>query len=227
MKKVVLTLFVAILAFNGQMSTASASGNYTDVDAANTPDGGAIFRWMGMGGWEYVDNLHVSHYLGNTGSYKSININGNTMFIFSTGNYSNRKSGPYTGAFLVDGHGKAIIVDADSISPVKDKFMGHLLRVKNNAKGTAYFNSKGEMIIPYIKEEHWIEPYWWKSDYLLVKVEKKDGSYRFGLFAKGSYMHGEIVPITCHTEPRPNEWVKSDDGLIFFDGIKIVRVLKY
>lgn len=185
-------------------------------------DGESIFKQcIGQGcRWLYIDNNGFPHDIGGSGGFVEINIGSTKGYIFDTKRYGNRKPGPYTGAFLVNDKGEALIVDANSIKPIQING-NEFLRVKNN-KGTAFYNTRGEMIIPFNTGKIDFCEIPGSEGLIGVKVENSN-RIRYGIFSLGGK---EIVPVVCHTLPKKGEWTDSDKGLILFDGQKIERIIK-
>lgn len=180
----------------------------------------------------YIDNNGVPHDLGIYSGCKEINIGGTKRFILSTGAYNQnwrRKPGPYTGAFLIDENGKALITDVDRIL-VNEIITGKqaLKVVRGNL--TAFYNINGKVIIPFTAGKikfHKIDE---NTNLVGVEVETKEGisnsSYyvsRFGIFSLDGE---EIVSISCDRLPQKGQWVKNSNGYVLFNGQKAERIIR-
>lgn len=179
----------------------------------------------------YIDNKGVPHDLGKDGKCTEINIDGIKGFILGKKDYyGDRKPGPYTGQFLVDVNGKALITDVNEIEVIEIFKYKRALKVKQGGS-TAIYNINGKIIIPftyarYIKFHEIIY-----SRYLVgVEVEKwerigDEDVKRYGLYSLDGE---EIVSPICHELPIPGKWIKTDSGYILFredysKGMKIER----
>jgi hypothetical protein len=178
----------------------------------------------------YIDNKGVPHDLGIYSGCKEINIGGTKGFILTTGAYNRnlyRKPGPYTGTFLIDDNGKALITDVDDIYVAKIINGKQALRVKRGNL-TAFYNINGKEIIPFTAGEikfHKIDE---NTNLVGVEVIKREGPLndyvsRFGIVSLDGE---EIVSISCDRLPQKGQWVKNSNGYVLFNGQKAERIIR-